>query len=210
MSGLSAAPVSIRPATSFLPSVPQPLSVNTRPSKISQEQVTSSYPPVGATRWVAVSPAGPVWINTPALRERAGKLAGLSPSQSLAQCRTYLNQAQTVAEVIGTLQLIQFLGEAGMDTAPLYGSMSRFWVYPDPRVTIYLTGALRPMTAKEPAMFGPLLQALARAIHQPQPNPWMNPVEEVGGTLLQQLSQWVAKALRENLPVSGLGGDLRG
>jgi hypothetical protein len=79
----------------------------------------------------------------------------------------------------------------------LYASTSRYNRHPNPLVQIYLAGFYRYLQA--PETFGPVLASFIKYSLQPAaPNNLaaLDPIEELGGTLLQKIAQWTAQTMQ--------------
>lgn len=113
----------------------------------------------------------------------------------------FLQTATAVPPILEALYLAQRLVEnktPGVKT--LYGPASRFNNTNDPYIQVYLAGFYRKLD--EPATFGPLLAMFYRRMSQPAyPTPF-DPLEEIGGSILQQVSEHTAHEVRRHLQAS--------
>ncbi len=119
--------------------------------------------------------------------------------QPLAQL---LNQSMHPYQISEGLFLAQRLAEEkapGVKT--LYAAAARFNQTTDPLIQVYLAGFYRAL--KIPDTFGPMLEMLIRHSQQPQASMQsapFNPIEEVGGTVLQQIAEHTAQEVLKRLP----------
>jgi hypothetical protein len=83
----------------------------------------------------------------------------------------------------------------------LYASTSNYNRHPSPLVQIYLAGFYRYLQA--PETFGPVLASFIKYSLLPTAPAHLtalDPIEELGGTLLQKIAQWTAQTMQANGP----------
>lgn len=102
-------------------------------------------------------------------------------------------------QIIEGLYLAQRLAELkAPGVKSLYAATTRFQYSTDPLVQVYLAGFYRKLNV--PESFGPMLEMLVRQAQQPpRYQPGLNPMEEVGGTILQQLAEHSAAEVLKRL-----------
>jgi hypothetical protein len=111
---------------------------------------------------------------------------------------TLLNSSMNTLQIIEGLYLAQRLAE---EKAPqikqLYMATTRFHYSQDPLIQIYLAGFYRKL--KAPETFGPMASMFLRQAQYPFPQypSTLNPLEEMGGTLLQQIAEQTADVLQK-------------
>lgn len=140
-------------------------------------------------RWTFIRPDGMVIFNEPLVNQittygdQAVPALGRFLSMVVPTPERYLPQ------VIEGLYLADRLAQTGVRSvtrlAPVVSSLN---THPNPLIQIYLAGFYRKIN--RPETFGPMLSTLIRESLNPTPGPanLLNPTEEVGGTLLQQIA----------------------
>lgn len=113
-----------------------------------------------------------------------------------------LNTSSNRFQVIEGLYLAQRLAEEKVyGVRNLYAAAARFNQSTDPLILTYLAGFYRKLDV--PESFGPMLGRLVALSQQPYPQ-GQNPLEEIGGTVLQQLASRTADELARRLSTPAL------
>lgn len=107
-------------------------------------------------------------------------------------------------QIIEGLYLAQRLAEEKVKGVnALYPAAARFNYTQDPLIQVYLAGFYRKLDV--PDSFGPLLEMAWRHAQQPRTQAFqtgLNPMEEIGGTLLQQIANHTARELAKRIPAN--------
>lgn len=106
---------------------------------------------------------------------------------------TLLSQSMSTPQIIEGLYLAQRLAEENVaGVRSLYAAAARFNTTTNPYIQVYLAGFYRKLNA--PETFGPMLAMFMREAMQSAPvTAPFDPLEEIGGTLLQQIANTAAQ-----------------
>lgn len=112
-----------------------------------------------------------------------------------------LTTSENLYQIVEGLHLAQHLAAAkvpGVDT--LYAAAARFNYTSNPLIQVYLAGFYRKLCL--PESFGPMLEMLIRQAQQPRNSEFqedLNPMEEVGGTILQHIAEFAAMEMAKRI-----------
>lgn len=112
-----------------------------------------------------------------------------------------LSSSMQPMQIVEGLYLAQRLAETKTPgVQQLYAAAARFNYTNDPLIQVYLAGFYRKLNV--PEAFGPMLEMALRHAQQPRTTPFqvgLNPMEEVGGTLLQMMVERTADEVVKRL-----------
>ncbi len=153
-------------------------------------------------RWTFIRPDGLVLFNEPLVAQIASYRDQAVPALSRLLQAVVPAPEMYLPQVLEGLYLADRLAQYGVKSAAnLAPVVAPLNTHPHPLIQIYLAGFYRKIN--RPETFGPMLSTLIRESMNPTPgtSPMMNPTEEVGGTLLQQIADKTSKeTVRRLLP----------